>query len=108
MCPNDSIFPYLCSRVGDHLLSINDISLIGDTVAHAEAVISKLSRGPVRIVATAPPRNVTVQMTSPKGLHLANRMERTAPTSISDLKPFVSPPSEEEGVITVQVSSCAA
>ena len=57
--PNDSIFTYLCSRVGDHLLSINDISLIGDTVAHAEAVISKLSRGPVRIVATAPPRNVT-------------------------------------------------
>ena len=49
----------LWDRVGDHLLSVNDISLIGDTVSHAEAILNKLGRGPVRIVAMAPPRDVT-------------------------------------------------
>lgn len=46
-------------RVGDHLISINDDNLLGKRLAEAEAIVKSLPRGPVRIVAMAPPKNVT-------------------------------------------------
>lgn len=51
------VFHYI--RVGDHLISVNDESLLGKRLAEAESIIKSLPRGPVRIVAMAPPRNVT-------------------------------------------------
>ena len=108
LCANYNCFVSLCFRVGDNLLSINDISLIGDTVAHAEAFINKLSRGPVRIVAMAPPRDITVQRTSPNLATPAYKIEKDVSISVSDSQPLLSPSSEEGGVITVQVSSSAS
>ena len=49
----------LLSRIGDHLFSINDTSLIGESVANAERVLRALPQGAVRIVAMVPPKDVT-------------------------------------------------
>lgn len=65
-------------RVGDHLISINDQSLLGKGLAEAEAIVKSLPRGPVRIVAMAPPRNVT------------GGGMKTAPPAGKDLKPTPS------------------
>lgn len=46
-------------RLGDHLISINDESLLGKRLPEAEAIVKSLPRGAVRIIAMAPPRNVT-------------------------------------------------
>ena len=46
-------------RVGDHLLSVNDTSLIGVDLTVAEAAVKALSRGVVRFAAMAPPKDVT-------------------------------------------------
>ena len=47
------------SRIGDHLLSINDTSLIGETVSGTERILRALPKGAVKIMAMAPPRDVT-------------------------------------------------
>ena len=89
------------------MLSINDATLIGETVARVENIIKALPRGPVQFVAMAPPRNVT-------GTGFKSDKETTVPLatqpppSPASLQPPQPTPSgeqivEDEGVVTVQV-----
>jgi hypothetical protein len=69
-------------RVGDHLISINDDSLLGKRLAEAEAIVKSLPRGPVRIVAMGPPKNVTgggIKTASPAGKGLKPTPSTDAP-----------------------------
>ena len=67
-----SLFTYFF-RVGDHLISINDKSLLGKRLSEAEGIVKSLPRGLVRIVAMAPPKNVTgggIKTAPPAGKNL--------------------------------------
>lgn len=88
-------------RVGDHLLSVNETSLIGVDVARAETIIKGVPRGVVRFVAMVPPKDVTA-VGSPPSHH---------PTSLPSTPPPPPPPPasplpeviDEPGIIRVQV-----
>ena len=49
-------FATICSRVGDHLISINGDVL--KSVGETEKILKKLPKGPVKIVAMCPPTEV--------------------------------------------------
>lgn len=104
-------------RVMDHLLSVGESSLIGKTVSEAEAVIKALPRGPVTLVAMAPPRNVTgsgIRPTRPspsphraQQLDTSNKLNSIAPrTAIgtsSGKTPSGKQAVEEEGIVRVHL-----
>lgn len=101
-------------RVGDILLSINDVQLIGHTSAKAESVIKALPRGIVRFTAMAPPRDVTGRGFKPK----EEKLTQPPPPPPSTTPPPHLPPHpsdttpsgrqivEDEGVVKVQVRVC--
>ena len=99
-------------RVGDLLLSINDVTLIGETAARVENIIKTLPRGPVRFVVMAPPRNVTGVGLKPDKEELTMLPPAIQPPSSPPSLPPPQPtPSEEqimedEGVVSVQVCVC--
>lgn len=93
-------------RVGDHLISINDENLLGKRLAEAEAIVKSLPRGAVRIVAMAPPKNVTgggIKTAPPAGKSLKPTPSIDAPLSSKAPASSVSeaPPVSSSGRQTV-------
>lgn len=57
---NDCIFTMTHThRVGDHILSVNDVSFIGKPLSDCESFIKGLPKGQVKFVAMGPPKDVT-------------------------------------------------
>ena len=97
---------YIFFRVGDHLLSINDQSLIGVDVDTAESIIKALPRGVARFVAMAPPKDVTGSGTR-GGSQLSSSIPPQQPILSSPPPPLASPLPEvidEPGIVKAQVS----
>ena len=96
----DCFVVVLFFRAGDHLISINDESLLGKRLAEAEAIVKSLPRGSVRIVAMAPPKDVTsggIKTAPPAGKNLKPTPSTDVPlnskspvSSVSEV-PSVSP-----------------
>ena len=93
--------------MGDHLLSINDHSLIGVDVDTVESIIKALPRGVARFVAMAPPKDVTGS-----GLKNGNQSRGSMPSQQSTLPSALPPPPpasplpeviDEPGIVRVQV-----
>ena len=94
--------------MGDHLLSINDQSLIGVDVETAESIIKALPRGVTRFVAMAPPRDVTGSGIG-GGSQLCSSIPPQQPVLSSPLPP--PPPAsplpeviDEPGIVKAQVN----
>jgi hypothetical protein len=91
--------------VGDHLLSINDQSLIGVDVETAESIIKALPRGVARFVAMAPPRDVTGSGIG-GGSQLSSSIPPQQPVLSSPLPPPPPLPEviDEPGIVKAQVN----
>ena len=83
-------------RPGDQLLSINN-EILTD-LKQTEAIVKALPRGPVKIIAMAPPRDVT-------GIIKKEPLPPTKPPSMESGLGHIQPIGREsdEGVISVQV-----
>ena len=95
--------------MGDHLLSINQHSLIGVDVDTAESIIKALPRGVVHFVAMAPPRDVTGS-----GFNSGRQSSGLTPSRQSPLPSTLPPPPpaspvpeviDEPGIVRVQVGT---